>query len=229
MSNPDNIAKVLEQAQQKAATQESTEVTKVDTAAQTAIIDKVAAVAADQNTPKEEEGLTGAARDVAPVQQTQTQPPVSGERTLSFGPEVTSAVAAVNAYELAMGRTRAVTTAIIDQQQQALYNSLRIIVKTEDNGDFMGGMEFLFRKFREDTRGAFAGDTVRRRSSYMKQPSGDKALQVYMGFIDLLQVFSDPKGRKALWPRFNKKLALEFAPAGELRQRLETYMGKICS
>lgn len=225
MSNPDNIAKALEQAKEKAGTQESTEALKLDTASATAVIDKVAEVAAEQNQPKEEEGLTGAARDVAPV----TQPPVSGERTLSFGSEVSAAVAAVNAYELKMGRSRAVTTAEIDSQQQALYNALRIIVKVDDNGDFMGGMEFLFRKFREDTRGAFAGDTVRRRSSYMKQPSGDKALQVYMGFIDLLQVFSDPKGRKSLWPRFNKKLALEFAPAGELRQRLETYMGKICA
>jgi len=220
MSNPDNIAASIAAAGEKAATQETVEQTKAKNAEDTAAVDKVAAVEEGQ-VAQEDAGLTGAARTVAPAVENKTE-----EKTSKFGQAVAAAVAIVNAYELAMGPTRVITRELIDSEQAKLYLAISAIVKAEDNSDFMGGMEFLFRKFR-DTTGAFSGELIRRRVSYMKQPSGDKALSAYMGFLDLLQVFSDPKGRKALWPRFNKKLALEFCPAGEKRQRLESYMARI--
>lgn len=223
MSNPDNIAENLMAASAKAAVQENEERRNEKRVKSTAGIDKVSAVEpADQ--PREEAGLSGAARTVSPA----PGPTFAEEGKPKFGQTVMGAIAIVNNYEFVMGRNSFVTIETIDSEQAKLYLALNAIVKVESSSDFMGGMEFLFRKFKDST-GAFGGDMVRRRVSYMKQPAGDKAMAAYMGFIDLLQVFSDPKGRKVLWPRFNKKLALEFAPAGEKRQRLETYMARICS
>lgn len=221
MSNPDNIANALDQGGAKAESQEKTEVAQQVAQQQTAAVDKVAA--AEQTS--EDPGLTGAARSTAPVAAT---PSVEESREAKFGPAVASAVASINKYEQVMASNSRVTLEVIDEQQAVLFNSLNIILAAEDSSDFMGGMEFLFRKFRENKTGAFGGDKVRRRVNYMKKPSGDKALNVYCGFIDMLQIFSVPEGRKALWSRFNK-MALEFAPAGEKRQRLEVYMQRICA
>lgn len=224
MSNPDNIANALDQGGAKAATQEQTEIAQQQSQVATAQVDKISP--AEQTS--EDQGLVGGARSTGPV----TAPEVASSAELSreekFGSAVASAVASINRYEQVMASNSRVTIETIDDQQAVLFNSLNIIIGAADSGDFMGGMEFLFRKFRENKTGAFGGDKVRRRVNYMKKPSGDKALNVYCGFIDLLQVFSDPKGRKVLWPRFNK-MALEFAPAGEKRQRLEVYMQRICA
>lgn len=222
MSNPDNIAASIAAASEKATSQETVEQNSAKNAENIAAVDKVSSVEQGQ-VAQEDAGLTGAARTVAPAVENKAE-----EKQSKFGQAVAGAVAMVNAYELAMGRTRIVTPELIDSEQAKLYLAISAIVKAEDNSDFMGGMEFLFRKFR-DTTGAFSGELLRRRVSYMKQPSGDKALSAYMGFLDLLQVFAEPKGRKALWPRFNKKLALEFCPAGEKRQRLESYMARIAA
>lgn len=222
MSNPDNIAAQLAASGIKAAGQQDKEIASAAATAQNANIDKVSAVSAD--TRQEDSGLIGAARDVAPVV-AQTR-----DREAKFGPVVASAVATVNDYELKMADNVRVTPEYIDAQQSRLYNAIRAIVTVDDNSDFMGGMEFLFRKFREDEKGAFNGSTVRRRINFMKKPSGEQAFKAYNGFLDLLQVFSDPKGRKVLWARFNKRQALDFLQDNpELRQRLETYMSKICS
>lgn len=221
MSNPDNIANALDQGGAKAESQEKTEVAQQVAQQQTAAVDKVAA--AEQTS--EDPGLTGAARSTAPVAAT---PSVEESREAKFGPAVASAVASINKYEQVMASNSRVTLEVIDEQQAVLFNSLNIILAAEDSSDFMGGMEYLFRKFRENKTGAFGGDKVRRRVNYMKKPSGDKALNIYCGFIDMLQIFSVPEGRKVLWSRFNK-MALEFAPAGEKRQRLEVYMQRICA
>lgn len=224
MSNPDNIANALDQGSAKAAAQEQTEVVQQQSQTATAQVDKISP--AEQTS--EDQGLVGGARNTGPVTVAETASAAELSREEKFGPAVASAVASINRYEQVMARNARVTTDVIDEQQAVLFNALNTIVGAADSGDFMGGMEFLFRKFRENKTGAFGGDTVRRRVNYMKKPSGDKALNVYCGFIDLLQVFSDPKGRKVLWSRFNK-MALEFAPAGEKRQRLEVYMQRICA
>lgn len=221
MSNPDNIANALDQGNAKAEAQEKTEVVQQQAQQQTAAVDKVAPAVQTSDDP----GLTGAARSTAPVEQTSS---VEESREAKFGPAVASVVASINKYEQVMASNSRVTLEVIDEQQAVLFNALNTIIAAPDSGDFMGGMEFLFRKFRENKTGAFGGDKVRRRVNYMKKPSGDKALNVYCGFIDMLQIFSVPEGRKALWSRFNK-MALEFAPAGEKRQRLEVYMQRICA
>lgn len=222
MSNPDNIANALASAGQKSADQQTQEQLVETRTVQNASVDKVAAV--QDNAEREDAGLTGAARDVA------IAPPITREREVKFGPIVSSAADTINDYELKMARNARVTPDLIDQQQIRLYNAIRAIVTVEDNSDFMGGMEFLFRKFLEDKTGALNGETVRRRISFMKPVSAEQAFKAYTSFLDLLQVFSDPKGRKVQWARFNKKQALDFLNAKpELRQRLETYMSRICS
>lgn len=223
MSNPDNIAAMLAAGGEKAAGQEDKELSTANAAAQNASIDKVSAVD-PTDTRQENAGLTGAARDVAPVV------PQTREREQKFGPIVSSAIATINDYEVKMADNVRVTPEYIDAQQSRLYNAIRAIVTVEESSEFMGGMEFLFRKFHEDKYGAFNGTTVRRRINFMKKPSGEQAFKAYTAFIDLLQVFSDPKGRKVQWARFNKRQALDFLQGQpELRQRLETYMSKICS
>lgn len=223
MATPDNIATALASAKEKSDGQLDAENAAAAASDKNASVDKVSAVQSTATSP-ETAGLTGAARDVAPVTVEVKQ------RAEKFGPIVSSAVASINDYELKMGSSNRVTPEFIDVQQARLYNAIRAIVTVEDNSEFMGGMEFLFRKFFEDKTGAFNGTTIRRRINFMKKPAGEQAFKAYTGFLDMLEVFSDPKGRKVLWARYNKKQALDFLSDNqELRQRLETYMSRISS
>lgn len=224
--NLDNIAKNLEAATEKSTGQAEQETAVRTAEQQQSVVDKVSAVA--DTAVVEEAGLTGAARTTAPVAAV-----LPVERDQKFGPVLTSAIATINEYELKMGRGNRNTTDQLDGYQSRLYNAIKSIVSVDENSEFMGGMEYLFRKFREDTYGAFAGDMVRRRINFMSRPSGEKAFMSYNAFLDLLDVFSVPEGRKVFWSRFNKRLSLDFVAdvtkSAEKRQRLEMYMAKICS
>lgn len=228
MNKLDNIAKAIEEGSSKAKVQQETEQSIEQARTETTQIDRVGQVEAEDKEASEQ-GFVGSARTVGAVE---PEPVARREFTgteSEFCLQVQGAIESINTYEAKMGNASRVTPAIIDDQQARLYNAIMTILKTEKNSDFIGGMEFLFRKFRSDDRGAFSGDLIRRRINYMKRPQGDTAMLAYTGFLDLLSVFSEPMNRKVLWPRFNRKAVLAILPDASQRQRLETYMNRIAA
>lgn len=215
----DNIAAQVAAGQERAEQQRTNEAQDAAAQKASANVDRVGAVA--QDAPGAAEGLIGGARSTAPVQGAATA------NRKPFGERVQSAIELINDYELQMGASARVNTDIIDDQQARLYNALVMILQADDNADFAGAMEFLFRKFREDKHGAFCGTRLRRRINFMRQPSGDKAMLAYTGFLDLLQVFSNAANRRMYWSRFNKAAVLVLISNPAHRQRLETYMNNI--
>ena len=217
MSKLDNIASQVAKGNQLASEQHKNELQDEAAIHNTAKVDRVGAL--PQNVPGASEGFTGTARSTAPV-----APPA---QTKPFSPDVENAIELINTYEMTMGAAARVNSDIIDDQQARLYNAIMMILQTKENVDFVGGMEVLFRKFREDKLGAFCGTRLRRRINFMRQPSGDKAMLAYTGFLDMLQVFSNPANRKLYWSRFNKPAVLAILAKPELRKRLESYMNNI--
>lgn len=217
MSKLDNIASQVAKGNQLADEQHKNELQDESAVRNAAQVDRVGAL--PQDAPGASEGFTGAARNTAPV--------AAPIKSKPFSPDVENAIELINTYELTMGASARVNTDIIDDQQARLYNAIMMILQTKEHTDFVGAMEVLFRKFREDKLGAFCGTRLRRRINFMRQPSGDKAMLAYTGFLDLLQVFSNPANRKLYWTRFNKPAVLAVLAKPELRKRLESYMNNI--
>lgn len=170
--------------------------------------------------------LTGQVNEVAtgkPEEEVKEKTPVF-EPTHS--PEVVSILATLETYETAMASNVRQTADSIDAQQRRLYYALRAALNLDSGKDFVVVMERIFDFFRENRTGAFSGDLINRRCSFL--PLSETQLRSYLGVVDMFGLFCEPAVRASVYRGYNRKLLLSFITDPDKRNRLETYMDNIC-
>lgn len=215
--NYDNLADTTAKAKELSDAQLAIDASKQEkTAAEPT--DKVSSTLPE--TVTEDQGLSGQVRETQPTRDTAVS-------DTPFSRPVASSLNLVEQYELKMGTGTYLTTGIIDEYQRNFYNAINNLLTTPNNTEFVGVMDILFAKFRKDERGAFSPDRVMRRLTYLKL--SDSRLNAYLAILDVFLLFNDPKGRSLTYRQYVKENFLNFFTNPEYRQRMETYMTRICS
>lgn len=141
-------------------------------------------------------------------------------------PEVVSILATLEDYATNMATNVCQTPEKIDAQQRRLYYALRAALNLDSGKDFVLAMERIFEYFRENRTGAFGGDMINRRCSFL--PLSETQLRSYLGVVDMFGLFCEPAVRASVYRGYNRQLLLSFITDPDKRNRLETFMDNIC-
>ncbi|CAM8750704.1 hypothetical protein CENTIMANUS_00093 [Klebsiella phage vB_KpM_Centimanus] len=133
-------------------------------------------------------------------------------------------VAHLETYVLNMAPEKVQTDTSLKENQTILYRTLEQLVNLSDVNDFAICMKRLFALVRKYEDAAFAPNMRFRRLSLLAK--GDKQLDKYINFVDMICAFAVPAVRKSIIQRYNLVRAAEFAKP-EYRERLIEFVRAI--
>lgn len=133
-------------------------------------------------------------------------------------------IAHLEDYVLKMAPEKAQTESSLKENQSVLYRTLEQLVNLDNVADFAVCMKRLFALVRKYEDGAFAPNMRFRRLSLLAK--GDKQLDKYIAFVDMVCAFATPAVRKTIIQRYNLARAAEFAKS-EYRERLIEFVKAI--
>lgn len=133
-------------------------------------------------------------------------------------------IAHLEDYVLKMAPEKAQTESSLKENQSVLYRTLEQLVNLDNVADFAVCMKRLFALVRKYEDGAFAPNMRFRRLSLLAK--GDKQLDKYIAFVDMVCAFATPAVRKTIIQRYNLARAAEFAKP-EYRERLIEFVKAI--
>lgn len=133
-------------------------------------------------------------------------------------------IAHLEDYVLKMAPEKAQTESSLKENQSVLYRTLEQLVNLDNVADFAVCMKRLFALVRKYEDGAFAPNMRFRRLSLLAK--GDKQLDKYIAFVDMVCAFATPAVRKTIIQRYNLARAAEFAKP-DYRERLIEFVKAI--
>lgn len=161
------------------------------------------------------ESAVGGSVKTSTVSEKSTQTPVSAYDGQSD--TVKLIIAHLEEYVLKMAPGIVQNDNTLKEYQSMLYRTLEQLVNLPNMADFAICMKRLLQLVNKNEEGAFAPNMRFRRVSLLAK--GDKQLDKYIAFVDMICAFAVPAVRKTIIQRYNLQRAAEFAKP-EYRERL---------
>lgn len=168
------------------------------------------------------ESAVGGSVKVSTVSETATK--TSADVYAGESDAVKLIIAHLEDYVLKMAPEKAQTESSLKENQSVLYRTLEQLVNLDNVADFAVCMKRLFALVRKYEDGAFAPNMRFRRLSLLAK--GDKQLDKYIAFVDMVCAFATPAVRKTIIQRYNLARAAEFAKP-DYRERLIEFVKAI--